>query len=191
MSTLLLTADEKFHILEFSTMENADMKWKPIDTTDAKVRHRFNGYVAKRGKDECWEWTGPKANSGHGQLWDGKRNVAAHRYAKAITGADIEAAVVCHRCNNPGCVNPRHLYAGSHQTNIDDAKASGIKFGNPAPSGEDNYMAVLTAEQVKEIIRRYVPRDRANGTRALAREFGASQQTISKIVRGVTWRHLR
>lgn len=161
-----------------------------IDTADEKVGKRFATYTAKAGPDDCWEWTGPKVRSGHGQVWDGKRNVAAHRYALAASGVNVDGLLACHRCNNPGCVNPAHLYAGTHQDNINDAIAAGHKFGNPAPKGEANYSAVLTAAQVREIVRRYVPRHRENGTRAMAREFGAAQTTISKIVRGATWQHL-
>jgi len=121
-------------------------------------------------------------------LWDGKRNVAAHRYALAASGVNVDGLFACHRCNNPGCVNPAHLYAGTPQDNINDAIAAGHTFGNPAPKGEANYNAKLTESAAAEIKRRYKPRDRINGTRALAREFRVSQQAVSKIVRGVTWR---
>lgn len=159
-----------------------------IDTADKKVRSRFDGYVDRRGDDECWPWMGPVVRSGHGQVWDGTRNVAAHRYALAAAGVAIDGKLACHRCNNPSCVNPRHLYAGTYQNNIDDAIASGIKFGNPAPKGEANYNAKLTEDAVAQIRCRYRPRDRMNGTRALARQFGVSQMAVSKIVRGITWR---
>ena len=79
------------------------------------------------------------------------------------------------------------LYAGTAQDNINDAIESGIKFGNPAPKGEANYCAKLTEKIVAEVRRRYVPRDKWSGTRALSREFNVNQNTISKIVRGLTW----
>lgn len=161
----------------------------PINIDDEKVRRRFDSYVDRRGYDECWLWNGPRVRSGHGQVWDGKRNVAAHRMALALSGVEIDGKLACHKCANPGCVNPHHLYAGTFQTNIDDAIAAGNKYGRPAAKGEQNHCAKLTQERVAEIKRRYKPRDPVNGSRAIAREFGVSQAAISKILRGLTWQH--
>ena len=119
----------------------------PINIDDEKVRRRFDSYVDRRGYDECWLWNGPRVRSGHGQVWDGKRNVAAHRMALALSGVEIDGKLACHKCANPGCVNPHHLYAGTFQTNIDDAIAAGNKYGRPAAKGEQE--SFLTADGVK------------------------------------------
>lgn len=106
-------------------------------------------------------------------------------YAKnhGLTLDDIRGQVVRHTCDNGRCINPEHLLLGSHQDNVQDRVDRGR-----TPKGEAHCCAKLTAEQVVEIRRRYKPRCRVNGTRAMGREFGVHQYTISEIVRGVIWR---
>lgn len=77
----------------------------------------------------CWEWIGLRTPKGYGRLPIlGKRNVetSAHRYAWEIFFGPIpEGKLICHRCDNPWCVNPEHLFVGSHLDNALDAKAKG------------------------------------------------------------------
>jgi len=88
---------------------------------------------------------------------------------------------VLHRCDNPPCCNPAHLFLGTQADNIADMIA---KRRGGAVSGEAHYRAKLTADQVSAIRARYA----AGETQvALAREFGVSQTNISRIVRGTTW----
>jgi DNA invertase Pin-like site-specific DNA recombinase len=91
--------------------------------------------------------------------------------------------VVMHVCDNPPCVNPRHLCLGTPGENIADCFAKGRRS---TPHGENGYNAKLTAAQVAEIRRTYDGR-RGSQTR-IAREFGVSIATIHDIVHGRSWK---
>ena len=95
----------------------------------------------------------------------------------------IKGTVVRHTCDNPRCINPKHLLLGTVQDNIDDMVARGRNRG---ASGERNSMAKLTDEQVRVIRSMYVRNSKTHGTVALSKLFGVSQTGISSIVRGVT-----
>lgn len=77
---------------------------------------------------ECWAWTGGRDKDGYGciKLSRSRKQVGAHRYSyELFYGAIPDDAVICHTCDNPGCVNPAHLYAGTHKTNAEDKMARG------------------------------------------------------------------
>jgi hypothetical protein len=74
----------------------------------------------------CWVWTAAKCSSGYGNFYFGGRVVQAHRVALALfRGIDAGESLVCHHCDNPKCVNPDHLFLGTHQDNADDKMRKG------------------------------------------------------------------
>ncbi len=101
---------------------------------------RFWEKVDKRGPDECWEWTAGRATS---TLWtkgkpkfdygifhrgseDEYQAVQAHRMSWELHNGSIpDSLFVCHTCDNPPCVNPGHLFLGTHLDNMRDRKAKG------------------------------------------------------------------
>lgn len=136
--------------------------------------------------DTCWLWIGGLFKNGYGRFSIYDDSVPAHRMAWTLAKGDPGELFVLHKpeCSNRHCVNyESHLYLGTHQDNMDDLKRS----GNLA--GSNNPRAVLTLENVKEILERYQPYSRGrNSQQALADEFGVARSTISWVTKEVTWR---
>ena len=145
------------------------------------IQERFEAKFTK--SDGCWEWNAGKRN-GYGAFWIAERRQYAHRISYRLYVGEIPAGLcVCHRCDNPGCVNPDHLFLGTQADNMRDCENKG-RGVHCVMSGEKHGRSKLTAAQVVEIRAKY-----ANGATQsdLAKEFGVSQQTISVIVRGHNW----
>lgn len=136
---------------------------------------------------ECWEWWGSKNPDGYGAvriyLPPPLKRYYAHRLSFTFFNGPIpENHLVCHRCDNPGCVNPAHLFAGTVRENWLDLVAKGMQ--SPA-RGERQGKAKLTEQQVREIRRRH--RTEGVGCRRMAKQYGVGQTAITKILRRETW----
>lgn len=137
---------------------------------------------------ECIEWPHARDRGGYGVTWRGGKKVSAHRAAladKLGLSLDELDGLACHTCDNRACINHDHLYLGTYKTNSDD-RVSRFR----TDKGAAGTHSVLDEETVLEIRRRYVPRCRVNGTKALGIEFGITQANVSAIVNYKTWRHL-
>ena len=79
----------------------------------------------------CWEWRGWKHDKGYGLLEVSKKKVRAHRVAyEGMVGEIPEGLLVCHKCDNPCCVNPDHLFVGTYRDNVLDMHRKGRFVGN-------------------------------------------------------------
>lgn len=134
--------------------------------------------------DDCWNWTG-STNGRYGQFHFNSDHISAHRFSYILfNGAIPEGAIVRHKCDNPLCVNPSHLEAGTFADNTADMMSRG-RGSYVAHPGEANGRAKLTVDQVNEIRATYSGRfgDAAD----LARRYGVTKTTISRILRGELW----
>ena len=147
----------------------------------------FWSHVDKRGPDECWEWMAFK-DRGYGQFKTGGKTVHAHRVAYAIQDGwesglrEIpKGMLVCHRCDNPACCNPKHLFLGTFQDNSDDM----VEKGRSAAKyriGETNPNSKLTLEQARDI------KASSEIYRVLAERYRVSIPAIQSIKIGRTWK---
>lgn len=146
---------------------------------------RFESKLTPEPMSGCWLWTGPVntgRRGGYGFLKVGHANKKAHRVAWELWVGPIGSSHVLHKCDNPSCVNPSHLWLGSHADNMRD-KAR--KKRQPSMWGEKNPRAKVTAAQVDELRRLY-----ATGQWRqidLAKRYGLKQPQVSEIVRRVSW----
>ena len=146
------------------------------------------GVAVERGGN-CWTFDGTIDSKGYGHIYDrGLKGAAfAHRrFYEAFVGHIPDDMCVCHRCDNPSCVNPKHLFLGSQSDNILDAVNK-----NRWRDGERSNLSKLTWPKVREIRRRYKGNARYNRgptQQELAEEYGVSRHGISMIVRHKSWK---
>lgn len=135
--------------------------------------------------DRCWRWTGYKQPNGYGRFQFNGKSHLAHRVSWMIFRGPIPIGMqVCHICDNPDCVAPRHLFIGTQKDNLADMSRKGRGTKN---YGEKSGMAKLTAQQVNEIHRL---KSEGAMNAQLASRFGVQKPCIQKIVTGQRWPHL-
>lgn len=148
---------------------------------------RFWAKVEKAGEDDCWPWISTKNRGGYGAIGLGGKAEGkdmAHRVSYRLHFGDIpEGKWVLHSCDNPSCVNPKHLRIGTPLENTFDAISRARFVNPPKQDGEKNIKAKLKLEDVQYV--RAHPEIKAT---FLAAKYGVDVSTIHKIVSGVTWR---
>lgn len=145
---------------------------------------RFLMNVPTQG-DGCWVWSGSKDRNGYGKFSVKGRDVKSHRFMFEFvnTNTDISSLCVCHSCDNPSCVNPAHLFAGTHSDNALDRDRKGRVC-----HGIKHHSAKLTERDVSEI-RSQV----AIGSLSLngaARRYGVRLWAVQQIVSRNTWKRV-
>lgn len=150
----------------------------------AAIISRFWSHVNRAEAEACWSYCGYVSDRGYGVFGytSGGRSVRvrAHRLAWELSRGEIpDGLSVLHRCDNPRCVNPSHLFLGSQKDNMHDA----VRKGRKRAWG----LQKLNAEQVHEIRRRC---RRGERQRDVGRAFGVARNTVSQIVNRKTWAHL-
>jgi hypothetical protein len=136
--------------------------------------------------DQCWIWTGAVSGKmGSGKFWDGERQVEAHRFSfELFYGVELGQFQACHECDNPKCVNPYHLFAGTQQDNLLDMMRKGRRY-QPDNSGEKNGRAILSKDLVEEARKKHM---QGFSKSSLAREYGVSWTAMDLALKGETWK---
>ncbi len=128
-------------------------------------------------------WKGYKRPGGYGEAYFGSKpnreRILAHRLAYEVERGDPGDRLVCHSCDNPSCVNPRHLFLGTIQDNIRDRDIKGRQA-----RGERNGPAKLTEQEVRAI------RNDERPLAAIGADYGVAPHTISAIKNRRTWKHV-
>lgn len=142
----------------------------------------FWAKVDKSG--QCWIWTGAKTR-GYGQCTVDKRHGYAHRFSWEMENGPVPPGlVVCHKCDNPACVRPSHLFVGTQRDNVMDCLAKG-RANRRGLTGASNPMARhISPDETDQIITLF---SRGLGVREIAPRFGLSKSTIHNIVSGKHW----
>lgn len=124
----------------------------------------------------CWEWKGSKTEDGYGRFRANKRPLRAHRASYILAYGSIpDGLFVCHHCDNPSCVNPLHLYAGTIADNNRDAHTRNRHPGNTKQRR-------LTIDDVVLIRERYA--QGGVSTSQLAKKYGVHQSYLCRLVNG-------
>jgi hypothetical protein len=168
---------------------------------------RFWPKVRREHPDACHIWTGGTDGRGYGQISVQGRPAKAHRIAWELTYGSIPPGLhIRHRCDNPPCCNPSHLLLGTHPQNMADMverrrSALGERNGSHTkperhssrlhpesrPRGESHPRAKMTAVLIRDLKAR---RAAGESFGALARDTGVSRATVTRAVKGVSWKHL-
>ena len=135
------------------------------------------------GSSDCWYWIGSKNKHGYGVTSISNENKAHRLSWKLFKGKIPEGLSVLHRCDVRCCVNPDHLFLGTQNDNMKDCAQKG-RIKSPILSGETNPMSKLNNDQVRSIreMSQIIPQAQ------IAKHFGVSNMTISRIVRGESWK---
>lgn len=135
----------------------------------------------------CWEWRKHRNNHGYGKLTINGRGCYAHRLAYQLVKGDLPQGMeVMHSCDNPACINPEHLSAGTHSQNMKDCTYRGrAKMPAVSVRGERNGAAKLREVDIRSI-RRLL--DKGCTQREIADRFGISQSQVSHIKLGRAWK---
>ncbi|MBV8666706.1 MAG: HNH endonuclease [Burkholderiaceae bacterium] len=154
---------------------------KPTDPLIRFWRH------VKKEPSGCWQWVGAKKPTGYGNFYMNSRYMGAHCASYLLFSGEIqEGKFVCHKCDNPSCVNPEHLFLGSPKENMRDMMSKGRAIGI-AQGEEAHPESKLTAKNVVEIRQL-----RAGGEtlKNIGARFGITESNVHYIVTGKTWCHV-
>jgi hypothetical protein len=156
---------------------------KPIILTKADIK-KFWTFVEKRGPNDCWVWKGAHDKDGY-PIFHNHLGAAgwykAHRVACFLSHKDA-GSMTCHTCNNPGCVNPKHLYPGNGKLNSKDRDK--IPHGI---HGECCHLAKLTNRQVKRIVKLH---KLGKTNRQIANSMNLRKRLVQRVCSGECWRWL-
>lgn len=146
------------------------------------LNERFNKSYIVNNISGCWEWTKSRDNEGYALLYDKTKRIRAHRYSFELFNGTIKSNhVVCHTCDNPGCVNPAHLFQGTVHDNVSDM----LSKERDKMIGSRNNKAKLN-----ENLARIIYQDKSSSLKSLADQYNVDISTIKNIKAKKSWRHI-
>lgn len=178
-------------------------RWRNVNTVPERVKASFWANVEVSSPHDCWFWLGRRfAKTGYGAVSYGRpiKDVGAHCVAYILsTGPIPHGGFICHTCDNPLCVNPKHLFLGDHDLNMADRQAKGRQMHGDRhhshlhpecrPRGSAHGNAKLTEEMVIQAWR--LKKEEGYSAKKLAQMFGVWPTTIEGIFKGKSWRHVQ
>ena len=163
----------------FFTAKEAARFWSKVNK---------NGPIIRPEIGPCWVWIGAKDRHGYGRFHFRKMKLSAHRLSLRTNGAFTDGPCALHRCDNPACVRPSHIFSGTHHSNSVDMYVKGRHPGIPVRRGELNRSSKATNQKVLEI---RAAHKNGHATQAqLSREHQLSINTIHRIVKRHSWKHI-
>lgn len=162
---------------EIMEKKHIDNLWSKIEVRDSNV---------------CWEWRGARNKHGYGITTIRNKQHLSHRIVWLHQHGVMNLSMkVLHRCDNPPCCNPSHLFLGTQSDNVYDMIAKGRRRNGisrtSAKKGEENYRAKVKnsdVEKIRELRKMETP------LKEIARQFGIHVATVSDIVSRRTWKHI-
>lgn len=136
-------------------------------------------------ENECWEWLGHRRVRDYGGMRFKGKIWLAHRLALLFSGIDPTGKCACHHCDNPKCVNPRHLFIGTMADNTRDMMNKGRNTplrGEHNPASTTSLSAVIAIR--KEYVRGVITQ------KELAEKYGVTENTVSHIITRKSWKHI-
>lgn len=155
-------------------------------TTD----ERFWEKVDIRSSNECWNWKASRNYKGYGNFYTSLGNSkdqhhSAHRFSWELHNGEIpDGLFVCHKCDNPSCVNPNHLFLGTNQNNMQDMS---LKGRTGTKKGEQHFNSKLTASDIQNIFKL---KDSGMLGKDISKMYGVTPANISYILKGKGWKHV-
>lgn len=170
----------------------AHFKYRPMPPLTKELNERFWKKVQQAGEDECWFWAAAYGRGGYGQFTISGKHLkrdtpyGAHRVAYFLHyGVDPKDLFVCHKCDNPKCCNPKHLFLGTNQENTQDRQRKGrFACGEKCSTGRTD---IFSKTEVQEILNRYWGGETST---SISADYEVSQQTISDIIRGRSYKYV-
>ena len=146
--------------------------------------------------DTCWLWTGCKSKRGYGSVTINRVTKRAHRVSYELFIGTIPIGYgICHKCDNPSCVNPEHLFPGTQKDNVQDSIKKGrfvTKNSILYKKGSLHGNAKLTEERVRIILNEFKKKQTSSKEfcETFSKIFGLKPRTLENIIYRLSWKHV-